>query len=50
MTFNKMGRSAMASMVSLAMGLGMTACSRTYTVGYVYMTAAKPDPGLINGI
>lgn len=39
----------MASIVSLAMGIGMTACSRTYTVGYVYMTTAKADPGLING-
>lgn len=49
MTLNKMGRGTMASIVSLAMGLGMTACSRTYTVGYVYMTTAKADPGLING-
>ena len=39
----------MASIVTMAMGLGMTACSRTYTVGYVYMTTAKANPGLING-
>jgi 6-phosphogluconolactonase len=49
MTLNKMGRGTMASIVSLAMGLGMTACSRTYTVGYVYMATAKANPGLING-
>jgi 6-phosphogluconolactonase len=39
----------MAVSVSVAMGLGFTACSRDYTVAYVYMTAAKVDPGLVNG-
>jgi 6-phosphogluconolactonase len=39
----------MAASVSVAMGLGITACSRDYTVAYVYMTAAKVDPGLVNG-
>jgi 6-phosphogluconolactonase len=39
----------MAVSVSVAMGLGITACSRDYTVAYVYMTAAKVDPGLVNG-
>jgi 6-phosphogluconolactonase len=39
----------MAASLSVAMGLGLTACSRTYTVAYVYMTAAKVDPGLVNG-
>jgi 6-phosphogluconolactonase len=39
----------MAVSVSVAMGLGITACSRDYTVAYVYMKAAKVDPGLVNG-
>lgn len=39
----------MAASLSVAIGLGLTACSRTYTVAYVYMTTAKADPGLING-
>ena len=39
----------MAASLSVAMVLGVTACSRDYTVAYVYMTAAKVDPGLVNG-
>jgi len=39
----------MASMLSLAMALGVTACSNDYTVSYVYMTTSKTLPhGLIN--
>lgn len=48
MTLNKMGRGALASILSLAMGFGMTACTHDYTVSYVYMTTAKANPGLIN--
>jgi 6-phosphogluconolactonase len=45
-----MGRALKASMLSLAMALGVTACSNNYTVSYVYMTTAKTLPhGLING-
>jgi 6-phosphogluconolactonase (cycloisomerase 2 family) len=44
-----MGRAATASMLSLAMALGLTACSNDYTVSYVYMTTSKTTPhGLIN--
>ena len=44
-----MGRAVKASMLSLAMALGGTACSNDYTVSYVYMTTAKTLPhGLIN--
>jgi 6-phosphogluconolactonase (cycloisomerase 2 family) len=32
---------------SLAVGLGMTACSRDYVLGYLYATNAKATPGLI---
>lgn len=44
-----MGRGALASIMSLAMGLGLTACGRDYTVGYVYVTTAQGTAGLING-
>jgi 6-phosphogluconolactonase (cycloisomerase 2 family) len=49
MTLKTMGRGAMASIVSVAMGLGLTACGRDYTVGYLYATTAKDTAGLING-
>jgi 6-phosphogluconolactonase (cycloisomerase 2 family) len=43
-------RAAMAAIASLAMALGLTACSNDYTVSYVYMTTSKTTPhGLING-
>src|SRR5580698_5917971 len=49
MTLKPMGRAVKASMLSLAMALGVTACSNDYTVSYVYMTTAKTLPhGLIN--
>jgi 6-phosphogluconolactonase (cycloisomerase 2 family) len=45
-----MGRVLKASMLSLGVALGVTACSNDYTVSYVYMTTAKTLPhGLING-
>ena len=44
-----MGRVVLASVLSLAMALGVTACSNDYTVSYVYMTTSKSLPhGLIN--
>jgi 6-phosphogluconolactonase (cycloisomerase 2 family) len=49
MTLKKMGRGAIASLMSLAMGLGLTACGRDYTVGYVYVTTASGTSGLVNG-
>jgi len=49
MKFKPVGRAVKASMLSLAMALGVTACSNDYTVSYVYMTTAKTLPhGLIN--
>ncbi len=38
----------MAAGLFAALGLGVTACSNNYTVGFVYMTTTKADPGLIN--
>jgi len=44
-----MGRGAIASIVSLVLGLGLTACGRDYTVGYIYSTSAQATGGLVNG-
>jgi 6-phosphogluconolactonase len=49
MSSNTMGRVVKASMLSLALTLGVSACSNDYTVSYVYMTTSKALPhGLIN--
>jgi 6-phosphogluconolactonase len=38
---NRIGRAALATMMSMALGLGLTACSRDYTVAYVYAVSAQ---------
>jgi 6-phosphogluconolactonase (cycloisomerase 2 family) len=44
-----MGRAVTASMLALAMALGVTACSNDYTVSYLYMATSQSLPhGLIN--
>jgi 6-phosphogluconolactonase len=48
MNLNHTSRIAKALIVSLAMVLGLSACTRDYTVAFVYMTSAKSNPGLIN--
>ena len=49
MMLKKMGRFTTASAVSLALGLGITACSRDYTVAFVYATSAtRSTTGVIN--
>ena len=49
MKWKTLGRSAKALTVSLALGLGMTACTRDYTVAYVYATAAtRTTMGVVN--
>ena len=45
---NCFGRLAKVSMVSLAVALGLTSCSLDYVAGYVYMTTAKTNPGVID--
>ena len=41
MKWNGMGRGLEGHLaVSLALGLGITACSRDYTVAYLYVTSA----------
>jgi 6-phosphogluconolactonase len=46
---SRIGRAALATGLSAALGLGLTSCSSNFTVGFVYMTTTKADPGLING-
>jgi 6-phosphogluconolactonase len=49
MKWNPMGRAVKASVLSLAMTLGISACSNDYTVSYVYMATSNTLPhGLIN--
>ena len=49
MKFKPIGRTVKASILSLAMALGVTACSNDYTVSYVYLATSKSLPhGLIN--
>ena len=44
------GRTALVTALSLALGLGATACSRDYTVGYVYATATTTGTaGVVDG-
>jgi 6-phosphogluconolactonase len=45
MKLNNIGRGAVASILSLAIGFGVTACSRDYTLAYVYVTTSKPLAG-----
>jgi 6-phosphogluconolactonase (cycloisomerase 2 family) len=48
MNLHKMSRITKALMVTLAMVLGLSSCSLDYVVGYVYLTTAKTNPGLID--
>jgi 6-phosphogluconolactonase len=48
MKWNKLGRGALASVLSLAL-VSVTACSRDYVLAYVYVTTAKPASGAPNG-
>ena len=49
MSLNPMGRTVKAFALSLAMVLGVSACSNDYTVAYLYMATANTLPhGLIN--
>ncbi|HVG28046.1 MAG TPA: beta-propeller fold lactonase family protein [Acidobacteriaceae bacterium] len=47
MTYKRMLQAVMAAGVSVAIGLGLTACSRDYTAAYVYSISASG--GNING-
>ena len=45
MKFSQIGRVTLASVLSLAMILGMTSCTNAYTIAYLYVTSAKSNPG-----
>jgi 6-phosphogluconolactonase (cycloisomerase 2 family) len=48
MNWNNLNRITKASIASLAMVLGLSACTRDYTLAYLYMTTAKSTPGVID--
>jgi 6-phosphogluconolactonase len=48
MKLSKFGRIALASVVSLGLGFGATACGPSNTIDYLYVTASKQNPGQIN--
>ena len=48
MKFSKFGRIAMASVFSLGIGFGVTACGPSNTIDFLYVTSSKQNPGQIN--
>jgi 6-phosphogluconolactonase len=44
MKFSKFGRIALASVVSLGLGFGATACGPSNTIDFIYVTASKNSP------
>lgn len=49
-TLSHLRRAALATALSAALGLGATACSRDYTVGYLYATASTTGTaGVVDG-
>jgi 6-phosphogluconolactonase len=48
MKFSKFGRIVLASVVSLGLGFGVTACGPSNTIDFLYVTSSKQNPGQIN--
>jgi 6-phosphogluconolactonase (cycloisomerase 2 family) len=48
MKFSKFGRIVLASVVSLGLGFGATACGPSNTIDFLYVTSSKQNPGQIN--
>jgi 6-phosphogluconolactonase len=48
MTLSKSGRITLASVVSLGLGFGLTACGPSNTIDFLYVTSSKNNPGQIN--
>jgi 6-phosphogluconolactonase len=48
MKLRKSGRGLLAAAASLGVGLGLTSCSPSNTVDYVFVTASKANPGQIS--
>ena len=49
MKFSQLGQLALASAVSAALVLGITACGQSNTVDYIYVASANSNPGKIYG-
>jgi 6-phosphogluconolactonase (cycloisomerase 2 family) len=49
MKFSQLGQLALASAVSAALVLGITACGQSNTVDYIYVASANGNPGAIYG-
>ncbi|MBS1814051.1 MAG: beta-propeller fold lactonase family protein [Acidobacteria bacterium] len=48
MKFSSIGRASLASLLSLSACLGVTACSRNYTVAFLYSLGTKNAAGVVN--
>ncbi len=48
MKWSQYGRITLALVASLALGLSITACNPSFTLGFVYVLNTKSNPGLIN--
>jgi 6-phosphogluconolactonase len=48
MKLSKFGRIALASVISLGLGFGATACGPSNTIDFLYVTASKQNPGQIS--
>ncbi len=48
MKSSQIGRFAVASVLSLAASIGLTACTTAYTGAYLYVTSARANPGVVN--
>lgn len=48
MKWSQYGRIALALVASLALGLGITACNPSFTLGFVYALNTKTSPGTIS--
>jgi 6-phosphogluconolactonase len=48
MKLSKFGRIALASVVTLGLGFGVTACGPPNTIDFIYVTSSKNNPGQIN--
>jgi 6-phosphogluconolactonase len=49
MKFSQLGQLALASAISAALVLGITACGQSNTVDYIYVASANSNPGAIFG-
>jgi 6-phosphogluconolactonase len=49
MKFSQLGQLALASAVSAALVLGITACGQSNTIDFVYIASANANPGVIYG-